>query len=41
MLRKLMPFEGFKQVMELLEKENKFEIMSIKCQENSKKTTEI
>lgn len=41
MVRKLSPFESYKQLMELLEKESKFEAMSFKCQENSRKVNEI
>jgi chromosome segregation ATPase len=41
MVRKLAPFESYRQLMELLDKESKFEAMSLKCQENSRKITEI
>jgi hypothetical protein len=41
MVRKVVPFDSFRQLMELLEKESKYESMSMKCLENSRKITEI
>lgn len=32
MMRKLMPFEAFKQIIELLQKQNKFQLMAMKSQ---------
>ena len=32
MVRKLTPFDSYRTIMEILEKENKFDGMAIKCQ---------